>query len=129
MSFDPPLTGSDQDETVELRPKFNADGLITAIAQDADTREVLMLAWMNADALRATIETGQATYWSRSRQALWVKGETSGHTQSVEQIRVDCDQDAVLLLVRQAGSACHTGRKSCFYRSIDGKSDVHLIRE
>ncbi|MEM7327748.1 MAG: phosphoribosyl-AMP cyclohydrolase [Pseudomonadota bacterium] len=129
MSFDPPLTGSDQDETQELRPRFNADGLITAIAQDADTKDVLMLAWMNADALRATIETGQATYWSRSRQALWVKGETSGHTQSVEQIRIDCDQDAVLLLVRQSGGACHTGRKSCFYRIIDPKSDAHLIRE
>ncbi len=119
MSFEAPLTGSEQDETRELRPKFNADGLIAAIAQDADTGDVLMLAWMNEDALRATIETGRGTYWSRSRQALWIKGETSGHTQDVVEIRVDCDQDAVLLKVRQTGGACHTGRASCFYRKLD----------
>jgi phosphoribosyl-AMP cyclohydrolase len=119
MSFEAPLAGSEQDETRELRPKFNADGLIAAIAQDADTGDVLMLAWMNEAALRATIETGRGTYWSRSRQALWIKGETSGHTQAVVEIRVDCDQDAVLLKVRQTGGACHTGRTSCFYRIID----------
>ena len=84
-----PLSGSAQDETLELRPKFNADGLVAAIAQDAGTGEVLMLAWMNADALAATIETGRATYWSRSRGALWVKGETSGHVQDVIEIRID----------------------------------------
>lgn len=122
--FPPPLTGREQDETQELRPKFNADGLIAAIAQDATTGEVLMLAWMNADALKATIETRRATYWSRSRQALWVKGETSGHVQQVEDVLVDCDQDAVLLKVHQTGGACHTGRQSCFYRTIgaDGVS-------
>ena len=119
MSFEPPLSGSEQDETTELRPKFDANGLIAAIAQDAETGEVLMLAWMNEAALKATIETGRVTYWSRSRQALWVKGETSGHTQEVVEIRVDCDQDAVLLKVRQSGGACHTGRTSCFYRRID----------
>lgn len=119
MSFEPPLSGSEQDETTELRPKFDANGLIAAIAQDAETGEVLMLAWMNEAALKATIETGRGTYWSRSRQALWVKGETSGHTQEVVEIRVDCDQDAVLLKVRQSGGACHTGRTSCFYRRID----------
>lgn len=119
MSFEPPLSGSDQDETEELRPKFNRDGLITAITQDAETHDVLMLAWMNAEALQATIETGRATYWSRSRQQLWVKGETSGHTQTVQEIRVDCDQDAILLKVNQSGGACHTGRKSCFYRTVD----------
>lgn len=119
MSFEPPLAKAEQDETTELRPKFNADGLIAAIAQDVDSLEVLMLAWMNADALSATMETGRATYWSRSRQALWVKGETSGHVQDVVEIRVDCDQDAVLLKVRQSGGACHTGRPSCFYRQID----------
>lgn len=119
MSFEAPLAGSEQDETRELRPKFNADGLIAAIAQDADTGDVLMLAWMNEAALRATIDTGRGTYWSRSRQALWIKGETSGHTQAVVEIRVDCDQDAVLLKVRQTGGACHTGRASCFYRIID----------
>ena len=99
-------------------PKFDADGLIPAIAQDAATGQVLMLAWMNADAVRQTLETGAATYWSRSRQALWVKGETSGHTQRVIEMRVDCDQDAILLRVEQVGAACHTGAKDCFYRVV-----------
>lgn len=117
--FPPSLTGSAQDETSELRPRFDANGLIAAIAQDAVTGEVLMLAWMNAEALQKTIETGRATYWSRSRAALWVKGETSGHTQEVTELRVDCDQDAVLLKVRQTGGACHTHRESCFYRRIE----------
>lgn len=119
-SFPPPLSGRDQDETAELRPRFDANGLIAAIAQDAETGQVLMLAWMTADALKQTIATGRATYWSRSRGALWVKGETSGHTQEVVEIRVDCDQDAVLLKVRQTGGACHTDRESCFYRRVDG---------
>lgn len=118
MSFNPPLSGPAQDETLELRPNFNSDGLIAAIAQDAETHEVLMLAWMNAEALQATIETGRATYWSRSRQCLWIKGETSGHTQAIVDIKIDCDQDAVLLIVRQSGGACHTGRSSCFYRTV-----------
>jgi phosphoribosyl-AMP cyclohydrolase len=118
-TFLPPLSGSAQDETTTLRPRFDANGLIAAIAQDAVTGEVLMLAWMNAEALQKTIETGQATYWSRSRGALWVKGETSGHTQEVTELRVDCDQDAVLLKVRQTGGACHTHRESCFYRRIE----------
>lgn len=121
MLFDPPLSGAAQDETLELRPKFNADGLIAAIAQDAGSGEVLMLAWMNAEALSATLETGRATYWSRSRGALWVKGETSGHVQEVVELRVDCDQDAVLMKVHQTGGACHTGRASCFYRLADQK--------
>lgn len=112
----PPLPGSAQDETRELRPKFDASGLIAAIAQDAETGEVLMLAWMNAEALARTLESGRATYWSRSRGEIWVKGDTSGHTQEVIEVRVDCDQDAVLLKVRQTGGACHTGRESCFYR-------------
>jgi phosphoribosyl-AMP cyclohydrolase len=116
MTFAPPLSGSSQDETIELRPKFDADCLIAAIAQDANTGEVLMLAWMNAEALQLTIDTGRAVYWSRSRKALWRKGDTSGHEQHVDEIRVDCDQDAVLLKVRQTGAACHTGRRSCFYR-------------
>ncbi|MFN4024250.1 MAG: phosphoribosyl-AMP cyclohydrolase [Hyphomonas sp.] len=119
-SFSPPLSGSAQDETAELRPRFDANGLIAAITQDATTGEVLMLAWMNAEALAQTIATGRATYWSRSRGSLWVKGETSGHTQEVTEIRVDCDQDAVLLKVRQTGGACHTNRESCFYRRVDG---------
>ncbi len=118
MTFASPLSGSEQDETVELRPKFDGDGLIAAIAQDADTGEVLMLAWMNAEALQQTIETGRAVYWSRSRQSLWRKGDTSGHEQHVDEIRIDCDQDAVLLKVRQTGGACHTGRRACFYRIV-----------
>ena len=122
MSFEPPLPKAEQDETSELRPKFNSDGLIAAIAQDADTKEILMLAWMNEEALRATLATGRGTYWSRSRQALWIKGETSGHIQDVVSVQIDCDQDAVLLHVRQSGGACHTGRKSCFYRTIDSES-------
>lgn len=116
MTYLPPLAGSAQDETVELRPKFDADGLIGAIAQDADTGEVLMLAWMNAEALDQTLATGRAVYWSRSRKELWRKGDTSGHEQHVVEVRIDCDQDAVLLKVRQTGGACHTGRRACFYR-------------
>ncbi|KCZ84763.1 phosphoribosyl-AMP cyclohydrolase [Hyphomonas adhaerens MHS-3] len=125
--FPPPLSGSAQDETPDLRPKFNADGLIAAIAQDAGSGDVLMMAWMNADALAATLATRRATYWSRSRGELWVKGETSGHTQEVVEVRIDCDQDAVLLKVKQAGGACHTGRASCFYRIVpfDGSALSH----
>lgn len=125
MTYPSPLSGSAQDETRELRPKFDAHGLIAAIAQDADTGEVLMLAWMNAEALRLTLETGRAVYWSRSRGQLWRKGDTSGHEQHVVEARVDCDQDAVLLKVRQTGAACHTGRRSCFYRiaGTDGLSE------
>ncbi|WP_035617181.1 phosphoribosyl-AMP cyclohydrolase [Hyphomonas johnsonii] len=125
--FPPPFSGTQQDETLELRPKFNAEGLVAAIAQDAASGDVLMLAWMNADALAATLETGRATYWSRSRGELWVKGETSGHVQDVVEVRVDCDQDAVLLRVNQTGGACHTGRDSCFYRTVgpDGQTLSH----
>ena len=125
MSFRDPFTDkSKQDETNELRPKFNSDGLIAAVAQDVESDEVLMLAWMNAEALEMTLKTGRATYWSRSRQSLWIKGESSGHTQDVKEVRIDCDQDAVVLKVTQAGGACHTGRKSCFYRvaNVDGKT-------
>ena len=121
MTFLAPLPDSkEQDETNELRPKFNADGLITAIAQDIETGDVLMLAWMNAEALSATLTTRQATYWSRSRGELWVKGATSGHTQEVISAHIDCDQDAILLKVKQQGGACHTGRTHCFYREISG---------
>lgn len=100
--------------------KFDGLGLVPVVAQDARTGEVLMLAWANADALRRTRETGRATYWSRSRAELWTKGETSGNTQAVEEVRVDCDADAVLYRVRQAGPACHTGERSCFHRSVEG---------
>jgi len=105
-----------------LAPRFDRDGFIAAIATDARTGEVLMLAWMNAEALRLTLETGEAHYFSRSRQALWKKGETSGQIQTVRELRVDCDQDAVLLKVAVGGDggACHTGRRSCFYRTVEG---------
>ena len=104
-----------------LAPSFGPDGLIAAIATHADTGEVLMLAWMNAEALKLTLETGQAHYYSRSRQALWKKGETSGQVQLVVEARVDCDQDAVLLKVHPQGDggACHVGFRSCFYRVIE----------
>jgi phosphoribosyl-AMP cyclohydrolase len=104
-----------------LTPAFNADGLVAAVAQHAGTGEVLMLAWMNAEALRLTLQTGEAHYFSRSRQALWKKGETSGQIQHLVEARVDCDQDAVLLKVlpQGDGGACHVGFRSCFYRVIE----------
>lgn len=94
--------------------RFGPDGLVPAVAQQWDTGEVLMLAWMDDEALRRTLQTGRATYWSRSRQQYWVKGETSGHTQAVKEVRIDCDGDAILVLVDQNGPACHTGLRSCF---------------
>ena len=97
---------------------WNADGLIAAIAQQHDSGEVLMLAWMNRAALEETLASGQVCYWSRSRQQLWRKGETSGHRQRLVEARLDCDGDAVLLLVEQQGPACHTGRPNCFYNAI-----------
>ena len=97
--------------------KFGPDGLVPAIAQQHDTGEVLMLAWMNREAVRITLAEGRACYWSRSRQALWRKGETSGQVQRLHELRLDCDGDAVLLLVEQAGVACHTGRRNCFFRA------------
>jgi phosphoribosyl-AMP cyclohydrolase len=107
-----------------LAPRFDANGLIAAVTTHADTGEVLMLAWMNAQALELTLSTGEAHYWSRSRQELWHKGATSGQIQQVAEVRIDCDQDAVWLKVRPQGDggACHTGARSCFYRVIeDGK--------
>lgn len=103
--------------------KFNEQGLIPAIVQDAQTGEVLMMAWMNREALQRTIETGKATYWSRSRQKFWVKGETSGHFQEVQGVYVDCDADTVLLKVRQVGAACHEGYRSCFFRRVDADGE------
>jgi phosphoribosyl-AMP cyclohydrolase len=98
--------------------KLDSAGLLTAVAVDADTNEVLMVAFMNQASLEKTIATGKATYWSRSRQKFWVKGEESGHIQEVQELLVDCDQDAVVMKVRQKGSACHNGFRSCFYRKI-----------
>jgi phosphoribosyl-AMP cyclohydrolase len=104
---------------------WNADGLVPAVAQDAASGEVLMLAWMNRESLERTAESGEATYWSRSRGALWKKGETSGHVQRVLEIRLDCDADAVLLRVESvAGIACHTGRRRCFFNRLEGEGAV-----
>lgn len=113
------------DETLNtpssMTPNWNDDGLIPAIAQDAMSGEVLMLAWMNAESLALTLREKRAVYWSRSRQALWRKGDTSGHTQTVVDIRLDCDGDTLLLKVNQVGGACHTGRETCFfYRPSEG---------
>ena len=108
----------DREEGLALKPKFDVSGLITCVATDAVTGDVLMVAHMNDEALRKTIESGQAWYFSRSRNALWRKGETSGHTQRVVEMRMDCDQDAVWIRVEQVGAACHTGRRSCFYRKV-----------
>ena len=114
------LTHDQLEEGTQFAPRFDAHGLITAIAQEAGSGRVLMVAHMNAEALRRTIETGEVYYWSRSRQALWKKGETSGEVQKLIELRTDCDQDVLLLTVEQTGrgAACHTGRKSCFYRAL-----------
>jgi phosphoribosyl-AMP cyclohydrolase len=110
---------SDIEEGLAFAPQFGADGLITAVVTDAKSGELLMVAHMNAEALRKTIESGEAWYYSRSRKKLWKKGESSGHVQRVAELRVDCDQDSLWLKVEQAGEgACHTGRRSCFYRSV-----------
>jgi len=100
--------------------KFDSNGLIPAIVQDVKTKEVLMMAWMNAESLRLTIEKGETVFWSRSRQEIWHKGVTSGNVQKVVEIRVDCDADTLLVLVEPAGPACHTGERSCFFRSVEG---------
>ncbi len=102
-------------------PKFDAAGLLTAVVTDADTAALLMVAHMNAEALDATLRTGQAHFWSRSRGRLWMKGESSGHILHVREIRVDCDQDCLWLLCEPAGPACHTGAASCFYRTLDSE--------
>ncbi len=115
MSFDP--------ETLT----YDERGLIPAIAQDAESQEVLMMAWMSAEAVRKTLATGRVTYWSRSRQAFWIKGETSGHTQKLVDMRIDCDRDCLIVLVEQIGPACHTGRRSCFYRSVLGGEETELM--
>lgn len=107
------------EQGTRLTPRFNDQGLIPAVATDARTGDVVMLAWMNAAALSLTITTGEAHYWSRSRQELWHKGATSGHTQKVIEMRIDCDQDTIWIVVEQKGAACHTGEQSCFYRRVE----------
>jgi phosphoribosyl-AMP cyclohydrolase len=109
--------------------KFNADGLVAAIAQRAETGEVLMMAWMNRDALAETLTTGKACYWSRSRGKLWRKGESSGQSQTVKSLRVDCDGDTLLMLVEQEGVACHTGRSNCFFNEVDAQGRIKVIAE
>ena len=123
MSFAPRTTTAEIELGTVLQPKFGPDGLIPCIAQDVATGEVLMFAFMNAESLFHTLKTKKATYWSRSRQKLWVKGEESGNVQVVREVRTDCDQDVLLLKVEQTGAAnasCHNGYKSCFYRKLDG---------
>jgi phosphoribosyl-AMP cyclohydrolase len=115
MSFDPATL------------TYDYNGLIPCIAQQNDTGEVLMMAWMNAEAVVKTLQTKRVTYWSRSRQAFWIKGETSGHTQELIDLRLDCDRDCLLAVVRQVGAACHTNRRSCFYTSVTSGSEVELM--
>lgn len=106
-------------DTIVEHLAFNGDGLLPVIVQDNTTRQVLMMAWMNRESLAITLDSGKMTYWSRSRQSLWIKGETSGNTQTLKQMYIDCDGDALLCHVEQNGPACHTGRSNCFYLSVD----------
>ena len=108
--------------------KYDAHGLVPAIAQDAATGEVLMMAWMNAQSVAQTLQTGRVTYWSRSRQALWAKGESSGHVQHLKEMRIDCDRDCLLLLVDQEGPACHTNRRTCFYTALRDGDEVEILK-
>ena len=121
-------TSADLAGQVIERLRFDDAGLIPAIAQSHETRAVLMLAWMNADAVRETLTTGRVCYWSRSRQQLWRKGESSGHIQRLVELRFDCDSDALLLLVDQTGPACHTNRPVCFYNAVQG-DEIRVIAE
>lgn len=108
--------------------KYDPNGLIPVIAQDHASGQVLMMAWMNANAVAKTLETGRMTYWSRSRQSFWAKGETSGHVQTLVELRVDCDRDCILALVEQVGPACHTNRRSCFFTAIRDGAEVEIIK-
>ena len=107
---------------------YNEAGLIPAIAQDTASGEILMMAWMNAEAVAKTLETGQVTYWSRSRQEFWIKGATSGHTQQLIEMKLDCDRDCLLVEVKQVGAACHTGRRTCFYTAIRNNEEVEIVQ-
>jgi phosphoribosyl-AMP cyclohydrolase len=121
---------NDREQGLAFQPKFDASGLVTCVATDSATGEVLMVAHMNDEALRKTIASGEAWYFSRSRNALWRKGESSGHTQRVVEMRMDCDQDAIWIRVEQTGAACHTGRRSCFYRAVtpgDGGARLSFV--
>ena len=109
--------------------QYNGDGLIPAIVQDAKTRRVLMMAWMNRASLESTLATGKTHFWSRSRQKFWMKGESSGHTQTVKDVAFDCDGDTLLIQVEQIGAACHEGYKSCFFRSVEGDGSTFEVTE
>ena len=124
--FENPNSAVEIERGLELRPKFDEHGLIAAVATDAKTGEVVMVAWMNDEALAATIDTGRAYFWSRSRKRLWMKGEETGNVLSVVEMRIDCDQDAVWLRVNVEGkgAGCHTGARSCFYRRISRKGEA-----
>ena len=125
-----PTHSHDREAGLAFQPKFDPSGLLTCVATDAATGDVLMVAHMNDEALRKTIASGEAWYFSRSRNALWRKGESSGHTQRVVEMRLDCDQDAIWIRVEQQGAACHTGRRSCFYRavtSVDGDTRLSFV--
>jgi len=128
LPFAPPGSKAELEEGTALTPRFGSDGLVTCVTTDAGTGELLMVAHMNAEALARTLETGEAWYWSRSRGELWHKGARSGQTQTLVEMRVDCDQDALWLKVRVAGDrgCCHTGRRSCFYRVVAGSSPPSL---
>jgi phosphoribosyl-AMP cyclohydrolase len=120
------MSAPDATAAVLAALKFDSQGLVATVAQQHDTGEVLMLAWMNRDAVAETLATGRVCYWSRSRQSLWRKGETSGHIQTLKELRIDCDGDAVLLQVEQTGPACHTGERSCFFRAARGDALVKI---
>ena len=120
----------DMQDLVKFSPEtltYNEAGLVPCIAQDVESGEILMMAWMNAESVAKTLETGRVTYWSRSRQSFWIKGESSGHVQELVELRVDCDRDALLALVRQTGPACHTNRRSCFYTAVRDGEEVEIM--
>lgn len=116
MSFDPKTL------------RYNEAGLIPCIAQDDTSGEILMMAWMNAESVAKTLETRKVTYWSRSRQSFWIKGESSGHTQALVDLRLDCDRDCLLAVVQQEGAACHTNRRTCFYTAVRASEEVELMK-
>jgi phosphoribosyl-AMP cyclohydrolase len=113
--------------TDQIEVDFGDDGLVPAVAQDAESKDVLMLAYVSPEALEATLDTGFAHYYSRSREELWKKGASSGHLQAIQEVRVDCDADTLLYLIDQEGGACHTGRETCFYRTIDGETVAETV--
>ena len=123
------MSASEREIGTRIDIRFNAEGLVPAIVQDAAGGQVLMMAWMNEAAIRHTLESGNATFYSRSRKKMWVKGESSGHTQKVIELRIDCDQDTILMRVESAGPACHVGYQTCFYRAIETPTTLKFVEE